>query len=435
MSEPLSPVTSAFLGLPSAVAEAEAEASPDAYLTAGHYGAPSREQRELAAGRAVVDLSGRGVITITGADRLTWLHNITSQSLLGLRAGSSAETILLSPTGRIEHVIRLFDDGQTAWLLVEAKQVESLVEFLNKMRFMMRVEVSDSTAEYATVGAFFGAAPAASGEAASSADFSSAAVRYVESFAEQANKLPVIWRDAWDSPPAGGWQYAPAGVARAEPDDAGGFGEEEDEHPSSRWHYVEAVVPRARIASLAHGLADAGLIASGWHALEALRVEAWRPRQALEVDDRAIPHEFDWMRTAVHLNKGCYRGQETVAKVHNLGHPPRRLAMLHLDGSESILPRHGDPVYLVTGDSRTQVGIVTTAARHYELGGIALALLKRSAPVDRELIVLAGLAENADGSAGNQTDIAAAQNVIVPPDAGSVADVPRLPRLGAPRAQ
>lgn len=128
-------------------------------------------------------------------------------------------------------------------------------------------------------------------------------------------------------------------------------------------------------------------------AVEALRVAAWRPRLGLETDHRTIPHEVDWLRTAVHLNKGCYRGQETVARVHNLGKPPRRLVMLHLDGSEHRWPAPGDPVEL---DGK-QIGRVTTPARHHELGPIALAVVKRSIPVQAALAV--------DGIAASQEPI------------------------------
>jgi tRNA-modifying protein YgfZ len=133
------------------------------------------------------------------------------------------------------------------------------------------------------------------------------------------------------------------------------------------------------------------------------------------VDAKSIPHELDWLRSAVHLSKGCYRGQETVAKVHNLGHPPRRLVLLQLDGSEGVLPSPGDEVAL--GD--TAVGRVTSAGLHYELGPIALAVVKRTTDPAAVLTV---------NSAG--TVLAAAQEVIVPPDAGATATVPRLPRLG-----
>ncbi|KGM15074.1 hypothetical protein N867_12210, partial [Actinotalea fermentans ATCC 43279 = JCM 9966 = DSM 3133] len=137
-----------------------------------------------------------------------------------------------------------------------------------------------------------------------------------------------------------------------------------------------------------------------------LRVAAWRPRAAAEVDHRAIPHELDWLRTAVHLHKGCYRGQETIARVHNLGRPPRRLTMLHLDGSGHLIPVPGAAVH---DDAGRPVGHVTSVARHHEQGPIALALLKRSLPEDARLAVVC------DGG-----DVAAAQEVIVPAEGMSV---------------
>jgi len=117
---------------------------------------------------------------------------------------------------------------------------------------------------------------------------------------------------------------------------------------------------------------------AGMWAAEALRVAAWRPRLGFETDQRTIPHEVDWLRTAVHLHKGCYRGQETVARVHNLGRPPRRLVFLHLDGSGHTLPGRGVEV---EAGGRV-VGRLTSVARHHELGPIALAVIKRNTPLD-----------------------------------------------------
>ena len=113
-----------------------------------------------------------------------------------------------------------------------------------------------------------------------------------------------------------------------------------------------------------------------------MRVEALRPRLHLDTDDRTIPHEVGWIGSAVHLTKGCYRGQETVARVANLGRPPRRLVLLHLDAGDETLPVPGDPV---SRDGRA-VGRVGTVAMHHELGPVALALVKRSVPVDAELV-------------------------------------------------
>jgi folate-binding protein YgfZ len=368
-TEPRSP----FLGRPGAVDGEGIDAG-----VAAHYGNPLAEQRTLAAGEAIVDLSHRAVLTVTGPDRLSWIDSLTSQSVARLAPGASSETLQLDPTGRLEYAVRLLDDGETLWLLVEHDEAAGLLAWLTSMRFMLRVEIADRSADFATVGTF-GQAPLPVAE---------------------PNGVPLVWRDPWATVTPGGHQYAVAA----------------DGHPAASWTYSEVLVPRAELASLAASAVPvAGLLA-----LEALRVAAWRPRFATETDEKSIPHELDWLRSAVHLSKGCYRGQETVAKVHNLGHPPRRLVMLHLDGSDAVLPSHGDEVLLPDGDSATVVGTVTSVARHYELGPIALAVVKRGTDPAAQLVV------RADG-----VDVPAAQEIIVPPDAGAEANVPRLPRLGA----
>lgn len=344
-----------------------------------HYGSPTIEQRTLEAGDAVVDLSSRGVLSVTGPDRLSWLNSITSQDLTRLAPGQASETLFLDQNGRVEHAAKVLDDGVTAWLLVEASEAEPLLGWLTRMRFMLRVEPEDRSAEFATVGVvgdrFLGdvlpiAAP---------------------------NGIPLVWRDPWTGVAQGGHQYA------------------HGEHPGTHLPWAEVLVPREALPEIATRFPAAGSLAA-----EALRIAAWRPRFASEVDERSIPHELDWLRSAVHLSKGCYRGQETVAKVHNLGHPPRRLVLLHLDGSESVLPAPGATVRAERQGEWLDVGAITSSTMHYELGPIALAVIKRGVKPDAPLVVFA-----------DDTSIAAAQEVIVPSDAGAVADIPRLPRLGA----
>jgi folate-binding protein YgfZ len=309
---------------------------------AAHYGDPFAEQRAAATGLGVVDRSNRGVIRIAGPDRLSWLHSLTTQSLEQLAAGETAEALILSPQGHVEHHLVLTDDGTQVWAHAEPGTAGPLLEFLESMRFMLRVEPADVTAEYAV--------------------------------------LTLLGPDAGAIPPGEAGEADAVAATRA-------FG-------------TDLIVPRQRLADAAASLRGRGAVLAGMWAHEALRIAARRPRFGLDTDHRTIPHEVGWIETAVHLTKGCYRGQETVARVHNLGHPPRRLVFLHLDGSEDRLPAHGDPVT----EAGTAVGFVGSAARHYELGPIALALVKRTVPVGVPL-----------AAAG----VAAAQEVIVPPDAGA----------------
>jgi folate-binding protein YgfZ len=277
----------------------------------------------------MVDLSHRGVVTITGPDRLGWLHSLTTQHLEHLAPGRGVTTLVLSPQGHLEHALYGVDDGTTFWAHTEPGAAPALATWLDRMRFMMRVEVADRSDAYAVV---------------------------------------------WTAGDAGGDQ-----LARAGQDSLGGR---------------ELFVPRAELDAL---LAEAPR--AGMWAYEARRIAAGIPRVGVDTDHRTIPNEAGLIGVAVHLEKGCYRGQETVARVHTLGRPPRRLVRLHLDGSVDALPEPGAALEL---DGRA-VGFVGSSARHYELGPIALGLVKRNVPVDAELLV---------------GGIAASQEILVDPEVG-----------------
>ncbi|MBO0774750.1 MAG: folate-binding protein YgfZ [Actinobacteria bacterium] len=314
--------------------------NPDAGVAA-HYGDPFAEQRALARAAGLVDRSHRGVVRIAGPDRLSWLHSLTTQDFEHLAAGAAAQALVLSANGHVEHHLTAADDGSAVWAHVEPGAAGALLEFLESMRFLLRVETADVTAEFAVL-----------------------------------TLMGPDTRD-WEPPPAA------AAVLR---------------DPFA----ADLIVARDRLPEAVADLERRGAVLAGMLAHEALRIAAHRPRLGLDTDHRTIPHEAGWIGTAVHLDKGCYRGQETVARVHNLGHPPRRLVFLHLDGSEVRLPRPGDPVTM--GDAT--VGFTGSVARHFELGPIALAMVKRTVPVDAML------------RAGG---LPAAQEVVVAPDAGASA--------------
>lgn len=346
-------IKSPLLSRPGAVEAGGADAG-----VASHYGEPLREQRALAAGTAVVDLSHRGVVTVTGPDRLSWLNTLSSQQVTNLRPAESSELLLLSVQGRIEFDARVVDDGATTWLIVEAHEAAPLAEWLNRMKFMLRVEIADVSAGWAIV----------------------ASTRKVDEWSGL-----LVWEDPWPHIGAGGYSYSVVG---------------EEAHPGLERPWFEYLVPSGELESTVGDRPLAGVWAS-----EALRIAAWRPRLGAETDDKTIPHELDLLRTAVHLTKGCYKGQETVARVHNLGHPPRRLVFLQLDGSQHTVPAVGSPVLL----GERKVGTVTSAVQHYEMGPIALAVIKRSVSADEVLTVMDG-----------EEPYTAAQEVIVAPDAGQV---------------
>ncbi|WP_194396009.1 YgfZ/GcvT domain-containing protein [Microbacterium atlanticum] len=342
-----------------------------------HVGSPLIEQRRLATGAAVAPRADRSVIAVPGEDRLSWLDSLSSQALNGLPPGVGTELLILDPQGHVEHAAAVVDDGHTTWLIADRADAAGLLEWLRRMRFRLRVDPRIADDEYAVVGAA-----------------ASALERIVPA---SPSGVPLVWRDPWPGVAAGGHAYSLV-----------------DPHPGAGYDWAEAIVTRDEEQRIADAAARGELELAGLAAVDALRVAAWRPRWSAEVDEKVLPHELDWLRTAVHLEKGCYRGQETIAKVHNLGHPPRRLVALQLDGSGSVLPAHAAAVRL--GD--TDVGAVTSAVLHYEEGPIALALVRRTTPVDAALTV-----DTSDGP------VAAAQEVVVPPDAGATAHVPRITRL------
>ena len=285
-----------------------------------HFGEPNHEQRALAAGNAWADLSYRAVITIAGSDRTKWLNDMMTQELATLPLGVWTQTLLLDSQGHIEQQLFLVDDGNLIWLHTEASKSEELVSYLNKMKFMLDVDVQDQSANFAVLRA--------------------------------------------------------PGVANV-------FGG------------PYAIVPRTEIVEMATAYKAAGHIQVGTWALEAERIAAGRARILFETDHKSIPNELGLLNVAVHMNKGCYRGQETVAKVFNLGHPPRRLVLLHLDGTMVHMPEHGAKI---TFDGK-EIGFIGSMARHYELGPIALAVIKRTVPVNATLDI--------DG-------VSATQEVLVP---------------------
>jgi len=331
----------------SAAAVGAPSGSPDEGVP-WHYGDPFTEQRALLSGRAIVDLSHRRVLAVTGTERAGWLHSLTTQHLSALRAGDSALTLILDPKGRVEDELHLVETGDECLLIVEADRVAAVGSFLESMRFLLDVQVRDASAEWSVVGVH-----GADGE--------------------------------------------PDGPAWVMPE---GF--------RVRLDRREVLVPRGDFDRI---LAEAPGVAGTW-AWEALRVAAGIPRVGVDTDNRTIPHEVGWIGPAVHLSKGCYRGQETVARVQNRGRPPRRLVLLHLDGSA---PGQCIPGWSVWADG-VRVGVVGSTAQHFELGPIALATVKRNTPVETALSVAPPIAgtSTAEVFLPDQA-VAATQEVIVSP--------------------
>ncbi|WP_232660783.1 CAF17-like 4Fe-4S cluster assembly/insertion protein YgfZ [Pseudonocardia sp. TRM90224] len=311
---------------------------PDAAVPA-HRGDPLAEQRAMARAAAVVDRSHRGVIAVPGEERLSWLHLLLTQHVSELPADTGTEALVLDINGRVLHHMGVASTGDTVYLDTDAVEVPELLDYLKKMVFWAKVEPRDASAELAVLSVVGPETPA---------------VLTAAGLPVPRQQLDVVAVDGGGFVRRMPWPGADA---------------------------ADVVVPRESMSTWWERLSSAGARPAGTMAFEALRVEALRPRNGLDTDDRTIPHEVGWIGSAVHLTKGCYRGQETVARVANLGKPPRRLVLLHLDSGDDHLPVAGDPV---VREGRT-VGRVGTVVQHHELGPVALALVKRTVPVDAEL--------------------------------------------------
>lgn len=305
---------------------------------------PFVDQRELIDGSAAVVIDA-AVLSVTGVDRAAVLNATLSQSLVGLAPGDSREALELDGNGRIVRVFHVLERDDDTLLIVPGATGSDVARWLDSRVFMEDVSVEDLSDRVTVLG---GSVP----------------------FSHTA------WTDPWPDIQPGGVTYGDVALPA--------------------WKWVESVIP-------VDDTAPVRIVAPA--TVDALRVRAGRPSVS-EIDDRALPHELDWLRTAVHLSKGCYTGQETVAKIHNVGHPPRRLVRLDLDGSDSVYAEPGDEV-AVDGE---RVGEVTSAGVHFEDGPLALALVKRTVPVDALVNVIH------DGH-----EIPARQDVIVPPTAGATA--------------
>lgn len=379
-----------------------------------HFGNPLREQALLAQGQAWAWLS-RDVVEVSGADRLSYLTTVSSQVLTDLENdGQSRQVLFLDANGHILYAAlavaglvpapaeQLAPGEQSVLLLVDAGCGEGLAQLLNSRRFMLRVQ-AQVRPDLQVAGAI--------GDG-------------VQKLADVVKNLVTTWRDPWPGITPGGStyftgtrhpgaNYRAGGVVVAL--EAGQTAPGQEQAPGQE----PGQAPAAGELIQAGDLTQVGELA--W---EALRIEAGLPRWAREVDARAIPNELDWLRTGVHLNKGCYPGQETIARTVNLGRPPRRLVQLQLAGWQGQLPEVGARVYLPAGDNPAGkvVGAITSVARHWELGNIALALVRRGVPAQAELAV--------DLEAGYES---ASQELLVDPAGKAEASPSQRPGLGLKR--
>lgn len=355
--------------------------APESSLDHGvpwHFGDPFSEQRTATRSAVVIDRSHRQIIAVPGEERLSWLHLVLTQHLTELPDGQGTEALVLDSNGHIDshalvahhHDVVYLDtdpgaEASSALPKMGVDGKQPLFEYLEAMRFWSQVEPRDASGEFAL--------------------------------------LTIVGPEAVDLLGRQGIERVPSAPYEVASLPGGGWVRS---LPFKGLYTADLLVPRDALVDWWTALTDAGARPSGTMAYEALRVEALRPRVGIDTDDRSLPHEMNWIHVAAHVAKGCYRGQETVAKVHNVGKPPRKMVLLHLDGSVEVRPEPGDPVL----HGERKVGRVGSVVLHHELGPVALALIKRTAPTDVELVA---------GDVEEERAVAAAVDPdSIPPDTG-----------------
>lgn len=317
-----------------------------------HYGDPLREQRWLEDGTGVVDLSARDVIRITGPERGAYLNLLGTQKLDDMSPGQAMSTFLLDPQGHIMHFLALVETGDEIWGWTEPGRGAGLVDHLTRMKFRMDVQ-ADMRIDMAVVWV--------------GADIP------VDSLMDPGlGDRALMDRSSGDSDPNGhgeGVEGIPSAQETVDPCD--GVGPQACPARQGTPNCLggkEVFIPRSQVdhvMSLGHPV--------GMWAHTARRIASGVIRVGMDTDTNTLPNEVGVPSEDLVLNKGCYPGQETVARVYNVGAPPRRLVRLHLDGSqESFL----DPNTPLTLDG-AEVGFLGSMAYHHELGPIGLGLVKR----------------------------------------------------------
>lgn len=350
---------SVLLNRPNAMAYQEEPPHADVAGVAWHYGEPLSEQRAITSTGAIVDRSHRRVIRVTGPEAAAFLHNLLSQKLDDVQAGWSGSALDLDTQGRILHTMDIAvttdtdadagagsgtGDGASAaaapeglafYLDCEAGKFDSLRDFLQKMIFWSQVTIGEADLAIITV-------------------LGGPTDTQLPSQAVYSRTVSTA---------------TPAGAGSAQP--TTGLWE------ASR---TDIAVPREQLEAAVEELESTGLQLVGLMAYTAERVKALEA-ESVDLDEKSIPHEIPhWIGRgervgAVHLEKGCYRGQETVARVENLGRSPRVLVLLHLDGSAPTMPSPGADIQV----KGRRVGKLGTVIDDCDYGPIALAVIKRSA--------------------------------------------------------
>ena len=337
---------------------AEVSEAPEAQssATAWHYGNPLAEQSRVNDGKpGLVDFWDRVAIRVSGAERRDWLNNLISQKVNAIEPGQATFGLILDVKGHVEHFFGILATDDTLILDTPATHADALEDYLSKMVFWSQVSVERLPwARLTVIGT----------------DLTADSSLFTKDATSSAALPAQLNLDVPEDVDLQRWRTRTIGELQA----------------------LDLWVPRESFTRAWDELTNVAQ-PTGRMAYDAFRVQARLPILGVDTDERAIPHEVPAFigkgisgatqlddvsagptEAAVHLNKGCYRGQETVSRVHNLGKSPRVLVMLHLDGSANRLPEVGAEL---TAGGRG-IGRVGSSVHDCDYGPIALALVKRN---------------------------------------------------------
>jgi folate-binding protein YgfZ len=261
----------------------------------------------LLEGRRFVDVSDRRIVRITGADAVAWLHDLLTADVAGLRVGGSRRSLLLSPTGRVRADLQVLRRADDLVLVQERTQPDPIDELLAPYILSSQVSLEATTV-----------------------DLTLLAVPDATTLPEEVHPF----------------------------------------RPSCLGPGADLVAPASAVASLTKALSDAGCTQASAEAAEAWRIRRGIARMGADFDQRSLPAEAG-LDQLIDTTKGCFLGQEAVARVRNLGHPPRVLRQVRGIGAAEP-----GAVILVDG---VEVGSVTSATQTADEGWIGLARVGWSA--------------------------------------------------------
>jgi len=286
---------------------------------------PASEYRTVTEACGLLDRSERGKLALTGSEAKSFLQGQVSNDVEGLSPGQGCYAAFLTPKGKMLGDLRILDTGGELLLDTERTALQELFNMIRRFSIGFDVELHKRTLERGLLSLL---GPEADAIAAVGEP-------------EHSHTAVTI----------GGIE------ARAIRTDVG----------------IDLLCEAGEVEGLRAALADAGVVPVSDAVAECLRVERGRPRYGAELDDSVIPQEAGLNERAVSFTKGCYVGQETVARLHYRGKPNRHLRGLRLTDAASP----GDEL---TFDDRP-VGRLSSVALSPRFGPIALALVRREAPV------------------------------------------------------